>query len=392
MKLEKVYDLNEDYLMVPCHSPDTDAVTIRAIETETIQTVSAKFYIVNKSDNSIKSVFGLSTLDANNLKQDINTVIETEIGKANDYLSAFGILLNIVLEILLPHESTSIVEVPTLSSYTDLFERETIDYLTNAGALVTEEINRKKYINAAVIKLKSTTLWNALDVITILAQSNLWDSLKRNTNLKAASPLNWRNNWLGPAGSNLDTGMRIDGSGGTFISLGYQPFADDFNNYFPNPQFSKDSASFTVKISNAGINSGCIFRRSDSQDLLSYDSDIEMMRVNITGTNNFDDVYSFPFTGNINGIWTINRLNSTTINVWKDGTFLMSASVPSQLFNFIDCYSSLGFGSKYDNGLEATYQFACIGRGLTNDEIDALHEFLNDYLTGLPTNNVAVFA
>lgn len=393
MQAENVFTINDDYLMVPCQSPDTNSLSIRAIETETIQTVAKKFYLLDRNNNNaIVSLLGLTSVEVDDLKLEIIDVVREEIIDVNTYLNVFGINLDVELEILFPHEVTAISEVPTISSYQDMFERETTDYLINAGSLVTESIDRKSYINAAIVKLKSTTLWEALDVFCILTQSSLWDPLKINTNLKVAAPNAWKNSYFGVIEQAIDSGIKLNGGiAGTFVSLGFQPLADDFNSYYPTPQFSKDEASITVKIHDA-IGSGTIFRRSGNQDLLSYNHNDEILYINLTGTFDGSGVVEFSYGGNIDGIWTLNRVDSSTVSIWKDGVQLTSVICPSEVFNELDCYSSLGYGANYSNALDAFYQFACIGRKLTNTEIVDLHNFLNDYLTGLPTNNVSVFA
>ena len=48
------------------------------------------------------------------------------------------------------------------------------------------------------------------------------------------------------------SGVTLDGSiNGSYISLGHQPLAKDFKNYIPVPNFTRNSSSFAVKISNA---------------------------------------------------------------------------------------------------------------------------------------------
>lgn len=392
MHVEKVYTINDDYLMVPCHSPDTNSLIIRAIETETIQTENKRFYLLDRNaNNGVVSLFGLSAGEISALRTDISNLLREEIIKANTYLNEFGVNIDVDMELLFPHETSTIVEVPTISSYEDLFEVETLDYLTNAGGVVTENDDRKSYINAALVWLKDSTLWNALDVITILAQSAAWDPLKINTNLKVGVPGAWKNSYFGANGNALTTGIKLDGtSPGSFISLGYQPLAPDFNNHYPDPQFTKDESSITVKIDSA-TGSGTIFRRSGNQDLLSYDAGNEILYVNLTGSYDDTTVLEYSFGGNINGIWTINRVDASTISIWKDGVQLTSLLCDSHPFEELGCYSSLGYGANYDNALDAIYQFAAIGRKLTNLEIVELHDFINNYLTGLPTNNVTVF-
>ena len=393
MQVEKVYTVNDDYLMVPCHSPDTNSLIIRALETETIQTQNKRFYILDRNNNnSVVSLFGLQPGEVTTLRTEISNLLRDEIIKSNTYLNVFGVNIDVDMEILFPHEASTIVEVPPISSYEDMFERETVDYLTNGGTLITENIDRKSFINAALLKLKDSTLWEAHDVICILAQSGAWGPLKINTNLKVGAPTNWMNSFIGLNGSNLPTGIKLDGlNNGSFIDLGYQPLAKDFNNFFPDPQYSKDNSSFTVKIT-AASGSGTIFRRSGNQDLLSYDSNNEILFVNLSGTSDDSGVVEYVYGGDINGIWTLNRVDASTVSIWKDGVQLTSVICNSQDFELLGCYSSLGYGANYSNALDAIYQFATIGRRLTNLEIVELHNFLNDYLTGLPTNDITVFA
>ena len=392
MYAEKVFTINDDYLMVPCMSPDTNALTIRTLETETIQTEVRKFYLLDRNqNNAVAIIYGLTEPQKTALREDITQVFKDEVVKANSYLNVFGINLDIAVEILFPHEVSSIVEVPTISSYNDLFERETTDYLINAGALTIESIDRKKYINAAIVKLKSTALWEGMDVITILAQSTLWDPLKINTNLKVGVPNAWKNSYLGANGLPLNNGVKLDGSECSFVSLGYQPLADDFNSFYPVPQFTKDSSSITVKIASAS-GSGTIFRRSANQDLLSYDSINEILYFNLTGKNDLTGIHNYSYGGDINGIWTLNRVDSSTVSIWKDGVHLISLLCPSEDFVELGCYSSLGYGANYENAMDGIYQFAAIGRELTNLEVVELHNFINDYLSGLNTNDINVFA
>ena len=58
-----------------------------------------------------------------------------------------------------------------------MFERETIDYLINSGSLTIGSIENKSFINASIIKLKNSNLWNILDFIIPLTHDSYWDSL-----------------------------------------------------------------------------------------------------------------------------------------------------------------------------------------------------------------------
>lgn len=393
MYLEKTYEIeNTDYILVSCNSPDSNAIIIRARESETIQTNEVKFYLLDKSkNNAIVTLLSFSTIEIADLKTEISNIITNEIFKANSFLNVFGINLDVVLEILFPHDTTSVVEVPTISNYQTMFERETIDYLINSGSLTIGSIENKSFINASIIKLKNSNLWNILDFIIPLTHDSYWDSLKVNTNMKVGIPSAWKNISKGMNGDVDISGVTLDGSiNGSYISLGHQPLAKDFKNYIPVPNFTRNSSSFTVKISNAS-GSGCIYRRSDNQDLLSFDSSTNTIKFNCTGNKNIASVSTFNFTGNINGIWTVNRINSTTVELWKDGVLLTSATNNSEDFNLNGCYSSLGYGSEFYNALSATYQFACIGKGLVPLEITTLNSFINNYVNGVLTNDNTVF-
>lgn len=387
MFTQKFIRVDADYRITKVNSPESNTIRVRAIETETLQTKEIQYRLIN-NNNQVVGIYDLSNLQILNLKVSINAALLNEIYKANGFLYEHGIELNLDLEILFPNEISEIKELPSITTYNDLFERETIDYLNYSEALILETIERKKLINKALLTLKNSTLWNAMDVITILAQSANWIDLNINRNLKMNVPSNWLNSFMGSTGFQMiNYGLKLnDIPNRGFINLGYQPFAPDFNKYFPNPKFTKDDASFTVKINNASGN-GVIFRRSQNQDLLAYDG--SNIIVNITGNDDEFAPILFPWTSSINGNWTINRVNSSTIEIWKDGVNLHTAACPSADFVELECYSSLGYGDYMTEAMIAAYQMVYIGRKLTNNEIIKLHTFNDEYLAALPTDNLS---
>lgn len=388
----ELISINEIYLLAPCNSPDTDSIKIRAVETETIQTEETSYYLLDSTTNGVIALMGLAPEEVSVIKTTITEVMTDVIDHANDFLSEYGINLSVELEVIFPYETSLIAEVPSISEYSELLELETIAYLTNCEVYATESIQRKQFINAAVVYLKDSVYWNALDVITILGQSPIWPAINLNKNLKTPVHPSWLNHYIGAGGSvQVNAGISLDGTiNNTFINLGYQPLAEDFNIYFPTPQFSKNSASITVKINNF-VNSGTILRRAANQDLMAFDFIAAEMTINLTGGNDPADIVTFAYGGAVNGIWTLNRLNATDVQVWKDGVLVTTVTIPSADFEALAGYTSLGYGSVYTNALDATYSFAAIGRGMAALEVQGLHTFIDNYYTGLPTNNVGVF-
>lgn len=393
MHKQPVYNIGEDYLLVECNSPDTNSIKIRAVETETIQTQEISYYLLDSTTNGIVALMVLDPAEVTSLRATIIEVMTDAIDQANEFLSEFGINLAVELEVIFPYEVSTIAEIPSISEYGELLELETVGYLTNSDMYTAENIDRKLFINAAIVSLKNSVYWEAMDVITILGQSAIWPESLLNVNVKTAVHPSWLNSYKGPLGNPVtNSGLQLDGTSDcSFINLGYQPLAPNFSNYFPDPQFSKDSASITVNIQDVSA-SGTILRRAANQDVLAFNFVEAKIYVNLTGGNDVGDLVEFEYGGNVNGTWTLNRTNADDVEVWKDGVLIETVAIPSADFEALAGYTSLGYGSLYTNALDGIYRFASIGRGMSQIEIENFHTFIDNYYTGLATNDVEVFA
>lgn len=399
MQVKKYIRINDDQSLVKVNSPDSNTVKVRALETETLQTKQVSYYLVD-NEYRIISLIGLIEQIENNegeyqltdLIDQIKNALSVEIYKGNEYFSEFGIDVQISLEVLLVHEPSELREVPSITTYPQFLERETIDYLNYSESISTETYERIAFINHGIKTLKDSPFWLGFDVISIFAQSSIWLPLNLNKNLKIDAPNSWLNSYPGNAGEIIpDVGIKLSCGNQPnygFINLGYQQFAPDFNLYFPNRQYAAGSSSVTVMIKDwVTGSSGLLYRLGRYQDYLMYDNENEVIKFNLFGYDNETDGVTFPFTGNVNGIWTINRTSYEDIEIWKDGVILNEFSgVFTSGDPITEKYASCGYGI-IGPALECTFQAVTMGRRLEQNEVGPFHIFLNQYMDNLSDNN-----
>lgn len=387
---EQTFIINSDYKIVRTYTPDTNVIRVRALETETVQTTDITFYLLD-NDNRVVELLSLDTNTKEEITESINNIISNEIDKANIILMAYGINIKNVIYVSYPHEEMNMEEVPSISTYETLFERETITYLKNCNMLANAFFEEKDYIDKKIKILKDLDFWNDIDVFTILCHKSNWDPLTVNVNLKTDVPKAWRNLYPGVNGGLQNrTGYLLDGSSpGVFINLGFFPSADDFANFYPNCNFSRNNASITVKIADS-VGDGGILTREVAQDILYYDAANERLYVNITGGHAFIDAPWITYTGTLDGVWTLNRYNDpNNFDVWKDGVKIATVPSVSQEPQPSDYYKTagylaLGYSSAWSYALTTKYQMVMVGAALNDADIGIIKNFMDSYVSGFP--------
>ena len=262
-------------------------------------------------------------------------------------------------------KKTASYEMPSVSP--PAYDAATTALLTQM--LIGPTDARATLINNTILSLKSAGLWAKLDLLQVYCSHN-----------EQAALINWKQPTI--------VGVGVPGSGAFVPDVGFTATTAIDTNFIPSVNGSAmttNNESYVVMLSNSNITGiGYAMRTGNTQPRASLflDTSAPEVRYEVSNSALIDDSASYS---SFDGMWILQRTNSTNVELYRNNSLVSSASRTSYggLSSDTIVVGTAPAHPGYLSPFDSTKIMCAAGSQLNNTERAALKTIIDGFIAGL---------